>query len=115
MGRDPKVSAGSIDSKFISVKGFLVSEELEVCITNVYGLNTNGERDAFWEELDIHSWCSSMWCVGGNYTAVRYPSEKKGERGHTRGMEAFSDFVYRNEMTDHPLIRGQITWCSGQT
>lgn len=83
------------------IKGLLVNEGVEICLTDVYGPNSKGNRNNLWLELDdIQCWSSSMWCLGGNFIVVRYPSERKeqGTLAYTRAMEAFSDVIVRNEL-----------------
>lgn len=104
-----------MDSRSISSRGEWVEEGVEACITNVYGPNVDRERDMFWTELEgTKFWAAANWCVGGDFNAIRFPSEKKGGRGYTSTMEAFFSCIENCELIDLPLIGGRFTWSNGQ-
>lgn len=110
-----KVTTRRLEYKSISVKGLLIEDASEVCFTSAYGPNVEGEREDFWNELDlINSWRSSAWCSRGDFNTVRFPSERKGGHSFSRSIEEFSDFIVRNELSDLPLIGGRFTWSNGQ-
>lgn len=63
-----------------------MNEGVEVGFTNVHGPNAEGDRDDFWIEFEnIQSWTASLWCLGGDFNIIRFPSErKKGKWIHKR-------------------------------
>ncbi|KAG2718228.1 hypothetical protein I3760_03G209400 [Carya illinoinensis] len=43
----------------------------------VYGPNMDIHRKVLWEELaGLGSWWSLPWCIGGDFNATRFPSER---------------------------------------
>jgi hypothetical protein len=34
------------------------------------------------------------WCIGGDFNAVRFPSERLGVSGYSAAMEVFSEFIF---------------------
>lgn len=78
------------DSRSISVKGQLISEGVEACFTNIYGPNTEVEREAFWVELDdIHSWSTPIWCLGRDFNVVRFTWSNNQARGAMSRLDIF--------------------------
>ncbi len=63
----------------VSCKFRLVVDSQEWIFFCVYGPQNNGERLLMWEELaGINSWWGSPWCIGGDFNATRFPSERLG-------------------------------------
>lgn len=63
----------------ISVVGRLLEEDVEVMLTNVYGPNLASERDQFWEEIyGFKTRWQGPWCIGGDFNAICFPSERRG-------------------------------------
>lgn len=57
-----------------------MNERVEICITNVYGPNSESEREVLWVELkNIRSLATVLWCIGGDFNVVRFPPERKEE------------------------------------
>jgi hypothetical protein len=48
----------------------------------VYGPNDDGERRVLWNEMaGLMSWWDRLWCFGGDFNVVRFPSERSGAGG----------------------------------
>jgi exonuclease III len=76
----------------------------------VYGPNSDMNRSLLWDELaGILSWWSLPWCIGGDFNAARFPSERSGE-GSRPAMREFSDFISELGLMDFPLAEGAFTW-----
>uniref|UniRef100_A0A2N9FPT0 Reverse transcriptase domain-containing protein n=1 Tax=Fagus sylvatica TaxID=28930 RepID=A0A2N9FPT0_FAGSY len=72
-------------------------------------------RRLMWEELaGISSWWDSPWCIGGDFNATRFPSDKLGGQHFTPAMTAFSEFISSCELLDPPLEGGRFTWSNGR-
>lgn len=49
------------------------------CPSGVDGANNTRVRKSFWDELaGLYGVCSPIWCVGGDFNVVRFPSEESG-------------------------------------
>jgi hypothetical protein len=76
----------------------------------VYGPNSDIDRSLLWDELaGILSWWSLPWCIGGDFSVARFPSERSGE-GCRSAMRVFSDFFSEHGLVDFPLAEGAFTW-----
>jgi exonuclease III len=76
----------------------------------VYGPNSDMDRSLLWDELaGILSWWSLPWCIGGDFNAARFPSERSGE-GNRPAMREFFDFIFELGLMDFPLVGGAFTW-----
>jgi endonuclease/exonuclease/phosphatase family metal-dependent hydrolase len=76
----------------------------------VYGTNSDMDRSLLWDELaGILSWWSLPWCIGGDFNATRFPSERSGE-GNRHAMRELSDFIFELGLMDFPLAGGAFTW-----
>jgi exonuclease III len=76
----------------------------------VYGPNSDMDRNLIWDELaGILSWWSLSWCIGGDFNAACFPSERSGE-GNRPAMREFFDFIFELGLMDFPLAGGAFTW-----
>jgi endonuclease/exonuclease/phosphatase family metal-dependent hydrolase len=55
-----------------------------------------------------------LWCFGGDFNVVRFPSERSGAGGFSATMEEFLEFIHRQSLVDIPLQGGQFTWSNKQ-
>jgi hypothetical protein len=53
------------------------------------------------------------WCIGGDFNATRFPSERLGNHRYAPSMEEFSRFIFDHGLMDIPLMGGQFTWSNG--
>jgi hypothetical protein len=82
-----------------------------IIIILIYGPNNDIDRRVLWDELvGIMSWWEKPWCIGGDFNAIRYPSERLGDTRHSLAMMEFSDFIFEQGLMDIPLVGGQFTW-----
>ena len=48
-----------------------------------------------WEELTgITAWWEVLWCVGGDFNTVWYPTKRVGSEGISPSMTKFSNFIF---------------------
>ena len=88
-----------------------VGDNFEWAFSGVYGPNVDREKRLMWEELaGLFSWWNLPWCVGGDFNAVRFPSERLGAENFTQDMYNFSDFISCNGLLDIPLEGGNFSW-----
>ena len=79
---------------YISCKFRNVSDQKDWAFSGVYGPNINRERNVMWEELaGVASWWGVPWIVGGDFNAVRFPSERLGAMHFTPARCGFSEFI----------------------
>lgn len=51
--------------------------DFEWAFVGVYGPNNDIDRRMLWVELaGIMSWWEKPWCIGSDFNAIRYPSER---------------------------------------
>jgi hypothetical protein len=61
----------------------------------VYGPNNDNDRKLLCDELvGIMSWLEKPWCIGGDFNAIRYPSERSGDIRLSLAMREFLDFIF---------------------
>jgi hypothetical protein len=95
---DSAVGHFSISCKFRNVL-----DQKDWAFSGVYGPNINRERITMWEELaGVASWWGVPWVVGGDFNAIRFPSERLGASHFTSSMHAFSDFISSCGLRDIP-------------
>lgn len=91
-------------------------DNFEWAFSGVYGPNVDRERSSMWEELlGLYSWWNLPRCVGGDFNAVRFPSEQLGAENFTQGMQDFSDFISIHGLMDIPLEDGRYTWSNSMS
>ena len=62
--------------------------------TSVYNPNRSSPRSLFWEQLsNVCGFCAPYWCMGGDFNAVRFPSDKLGGGRVTSSMRGFVAFI----------------------
>ena len=87
-----------------------VSDQFVWAFTGVYGPNSVRDRRLLWEELfGLNSWWN-VWCVGGDFNVIRFPSERSGSTSFTAAMREFSNFVSEQGLIDIPFQGGSFTW-----
>ena len=92
-----------------------VLDQQDWAFSGVYGPNINSERIIMWEELaDVASWWGVPWVIGGDFNAVRFPSERLGSTRFTPAMYGFSDFISSCGLWDILLERGLFTWSNNR-
>ena len=67
-----------------------------------------------WDELvGVQHYWNVPWCCIGDFTIVRFLSERLGYSRLTPAMELFSEFIGDLNLIDLPLEGGRYTWSSG--
>ena len=54
------------------------------------------------------------WCFGGDFNAVRFPSERSGSGPFSSAMVNFSDFISELGLIDLPFEGGTFTWSNSR-
>ena len=85
-----------------------VHDQFEWIFSGVYGPNVDAERFILWEELaGVCSWWGVLWCIGGDFNVVRFPSEKLGERRFTgammKGTSCFLSLKPTDSLLNHTI------------
>ena len=75
--------------------------------TGVYGPVLLRAKEEFWEELDaIKGLWNEPWCVGGDFTSIRFPGEMRYGHNLTTGMRRFSEVIEELNLKDLPSPGG---------
>lgn len=81
----------------------------------MYGPVRSHERDDLWLELlDIKVLWDILWCLGGDFNAIRFSHEKRGASRITRSMRGFNKFVNDYALVNPPLLNATFTWSNFQ-
>jgi exonuclease III len=93
-----------------------VSDDFRWAFAGVYGPNIDSDRLLLWDELSnlMDRW-EVPWCIGGDFNAIRFPSERLGNSRFVPAMEDFSRFIFDRGLVDIPLRGGQYTWSNGHS
>ncbi|XP_068504049.1 uncharacterized protein [Phaseolus vulgaris] len=100
---------------FIAVFGKVHKSDLSCVVVNVYSACNMSEKKTLWEELTVlkQACHGSMWCLCGDFNAVRNRSERKGIRDRvvqSREIEGFNNFIDSNALLDLPVVGKIFTW-----
>ena len=99
----------------VSCKLKNVEDQFEWAFTGIYGPNSDLDRWLLWEELaGIRNWWSVPCCFGGDFNAVRFPSERFGSGPFSSAMVNFSDFISELGLIDLPFEGGTFTWSNSR-
>jgi exonuclease III len=91
-------------------------DDFNWAFAGVYGPNRDNDRLMLWEELSglMDRW-EMPWCIGGDFNAIRFPSERLGSVRYAASMEAFSQFIFDKGLLDIPMMGGQFSWSNGHS
>jgi len=91
----------------------LLEDNFEWGLIGVYGPNDDHLRCALFEELVsfMSSW-DILWCLGGDFNVIRFPSERSSGGHLTWAMRGFSAFIDSCNLIDPPLEGARFTWSS---
>jgi hypothetical protein len=91
-------------------------DDFNWAFAGVYGPNRDNDRLMLWEELSglMDRW-EVPWCIGGDFNAIRFPSERLGSVRYVASMEAFSQFIFDKGLLDIPMMGGQFSWSNGHS
>jgi hypothetical protein len=93
-----------------------VADGSEWAFAGVYGPNGDWDRRLLWDELAglLCGW-DLLWCIGGDFNVIRFPSERSGGRRISSAMREFSDFIFERGLMDLPLAGGLCTWSNSRS
>ncbi|GKV44765.1 hypothetical protein SLEP1_g51921 [Rubroshorea leprosula] len=95
----------------IGIEGVWGTEEVPVCIINVYSPCQITNKRALWTELkNMVTGGGSMWCVVGDFNAIRRIEERWGCRSVPTEMREFDCFIQETKLIDLPLAGRKFTW-----
>ena len=99
----------------LSCKFRNVLDQFEWIFSGVSGPNSDSDRVMLWEELaGLVSWWDAPYCIGGDFNAIQFPSEKSGMASFNYAMHEFSNFISECGLMDIPLEGGLFTWSNNQ-
>ena len=82
--------------------------------TGVYGPTLKRYREPFWEELGvIRGLWSDLWCIGGDFNVIRFPSKRSREGRLSGSMGRFTEVIDELALRDLPVQGGPFTWSGG--
>ena len=93
-----------------------VVDGFEWAFAGVYGSNGDCDRRLLGDELaGLLCWWDLLWCIWGDFNAIRFPSERPGGRRISSTMREFSDFIFERGLMDLPLTGGLCTWSNSRS
>lgn len=111
------------DSRFVSIshtwKDYssltVVVEDLEKnlkwMLTLVYGPVDHYRKGDFWREIyNVKGRWSGAWCLGGDWNAIRFPSERSPGGRISEEMNSFSEWINSHSLVDLQLTSTAFTW-----
>lgn len=105
-----------VGQNFICIVGHNLQNDMLCCFVNVYAPCDMLGKRLLWDKLISlkNSVSSDLWCVSGDFNAVRSPSERRGATGMSssqrREAADFNEFIDRMELLDIPLVGRKFTW-----
>lgn len=105
-----------IDTNFILLVGKFPGDDSLCCFLNIYAPCDRTGKRQLWNKVkelrnDI---ASDLWCVAGDFNAVRSSEERRGPGAasqlHRLESEDFNDFIDDMELVDIPLLGRKFTW-----
>jgi hypothetical protein len=82
----------------------------------VYGPNNINYRRLLWDELaGLMSLWDMPWCIGGDFNATIFHSERSGGAGLRSAALDFADFISDQGLMDLPLAGGVSTWANSRS
>ncbi|GKU91159.1 hypothetical protein SLEP1_g5069 [Rubroshorea leprosula] len=86
-------------------------DKTPVNIVNVYSPCSLAGKRALWEDLlNLINSRKGIWCLGGDFNAVRSVEERAGSNGVSKEMEEFDSFIHDAGLVDLPLTGRKYTW-----
>ncbi|XP_027335416.1 uncharacterized protein LOC113849603 [Abrus precatorius] len=86
-------------------------------VVNVYALCRLSEKRKLWDDLLMtrKGFGKFMWCILGDFNAVRQVKESKGcQTNHgVSEMDGLNSFIQEMELVDLPLVGKKFTWIKG--
>ncbi|GKV37516.1 hypothetical protein SLEP1_g45542 [Rubroshorea leprosula] len=96
---------------FIGIQGVWIAENVVVNVVNVYSPCQLAGKRILWLELkNLVLQSGGMWCVVGDFNAVRKVKEKIGSGRLTTEMGEFDNFIRDSGLIDIPLVGRKFTW-----
>nr|KYP56893.1 hypothetical protein KK1_003144 [Cajanus cajan] len=99
---------------FIGVKALWGENNLECSFVNIYAPCDLQRKKELWRCLVevMRSRGGDLWCVGGDFNAVRVEGERRGVSSYWRedDMKCFDEFITEAELVDLPLVGRKYTW-----
>ncbi|GKV09171.1 hypothetical protein SLEP1_g20713 [Rubroshorea leprosula] len=96
---------------FIGVFGLWGLEEIPVYILNIYSPCQLTSKRALWEELQgLINNRKGLWCLAGDFNALRRVEERAGCKVVSNEMREFDAFIHNTDLFDLPLIGRKYTW-----
>ncbi|XP_068503978.1 uncharacterized protein [Phaseolus vulgaris] len=108
-------SSHKMGKVFIAVFGIYLKTNCSCVMVNVYAACTINDKKILWEELSSVKSVSQekVWCLCGDFNAVRSRSERKGIRegsAYSSEIIGFNSFIDANLLLDLPIVGKSYTW-----
>jgi len=104
----------SLGKGFIATVGTHVKSAQRCCVVNVYAACNLREKKLLWEDLTKYKTASQIevWCLCGDFNAVRSRDERKGvDRGNCSSeIKSFNEFIESNLLLEVPIVGKKYTW-----
>lgn len=77
----------------------------DVWLTNVYGPTDYLEKKSFWTVLlDLACYVGNCWCIGGDFNAIRWTTERSSCVRISKAMKNFNSTIEALEVLEIPFI-----------
>ena len=104
-----------LDSRFVLLIGKITELNFDCAICNLYAPNVDGDRAVLWEKLlNLKLQWDVPWCVGGDFNAVRYETERRGGPFNVRASRNLEFFIQSGEFVDLNLNGRLFTWSNNR-
>jgi hypothetical protein len=87
----------------------------EWAFTNDYGPNVDSDRRVLYDELArLSSWWNGLWCIGGDFKIICFPSKRSNGFCPSITMLEFFKFIFEQDLMDIPPVGGIFAWSNNR-
>lgn len=87
----------------------------EIMLSLVYAKCFMVERQVLWIQIRSHSNTDLSWLVGGDFSTILRPSEKRGGLAPNMGsIQDFHDCLIESALQEISYVGNEFSWCNNQ-
>lgn len=96
---------------FLGVEGKWKGCQAPVMIINIYAPQERCAKKRLWDDLcKLRSTSSALWCLLGDFNAVRKPAERRGCVFYHGKAEDFNNFIDQTDLQEISMGSRKFTW-----